>query len=387
MKRLALFLLLAPACFAQTVEIAGGSSSLLQASGASATVHFPDSSASFSAGEAYGRMGFSGDYSRSLKGWDVSVGDRPFNALAGSGAVAFGVRGLSATRHIEGGRCNGPVRAARGPIYGAGAPCWVRPSTLTVFVGATGPTYAAPFFVAGSNQHFGAGLFYRTEIVHGMESATLVTLAGPQRTALQSLTYQNAMLKLQGTGGVLTNVRYWNYSFDLHPVRLVDFNASRTTYYFATVNSAGASMQAGPLNVHGAMFESATARGQSYGAGLRASIFELRADAFKARTGTVKNFMLGERITRKLTLQQFTDGRSFNLGGTFTSNYFALSVSQAEYFMPLNPARPFQRALALQLSFRVPHDTATTIATNLDPTGHLRYGAYASSFVYGSWQP
>jgi hypothetical protein len=384
-RYLAILILFAASAHAQVVEVAGGSSTLLESSGAAATFHFQNSTEMLSVGDSNGKLGLGFADTRDFHGWTLTTGDKPFSATAGNAGTGIGVRGLSLTRHVDGRECRGPEPAMREPIFGVGSPCWVHGFTVTFFVGASGPSYASPYYQATTAQHFGAGIFAEYEVSHGLKADTLAVLAGPKKTAVGALAYRWRILKAQGAAGILEDARYWNAALDLQPARWADINTARTSYYFATVNSAGASVQAGPFNVHGAMFDSQTTRGQSYGASARFWLFDLRSDRFQSRAGTSTTSMIGERILRRLEIQEFVSNHnSFAAGGTFTSNLFVLSVSQQTYFMPLIPARPFQRSLSVQLSFRVPHDTAVTLATNVDPTGKLRYGAYASTFAYGN---
>lgn len=351
-----------PARAQVVVELAGGASTLYESSGALATIHLPNDTLVASAGESYGHFGLSAAESRDLAGWAVTVGNRQFSATAGGAGVGLGVLGVSATR-----------------------------KGLTLFAGATGPSYASPYFVSASAQHFGAGLNFDHQFSHGLKADGIAVL-GPKRTAVGALAYRWRILSASGAAGILENSRYWNTALDLQPVRWADINAARTTYQFATVNSSGASLQAGPLNFHASIFRSAQSSGEAYGAGARLGRFEVRADEFKSKYGANLAGMLGEKISRRFTVQEFINENAghigFNAGGTYSSNRFTLSISQAVYFMPLYVGRsPFQKSLALTLSFRAPHDSAATLQTNVDPTGHLKWGAFASSYAYGNWQP
>src|SRR5439155_16589265 len=49
---------------------------------------------------------------------------------------------------------------------------------------------------------------------------------------------------------------------------------------------------------------------------------------------------------------------------------------------PFRPDRPFQQALALNVSFRVSGPLQITAASNVAPDGHLRYSFSASTYLY-----
>jgi hypothetical protein len=387
--RILILFFLAVPVQAQVVELAGGSSTLYQSSGALATIHFPNSTMMVSAGTANGRLGLGFADAREFHGWDISVGDKQFSTADGGSALGIMVRGLSATRHSDTRPC--PLHPGRrgGPIFGVGAPeCWVRARTLTIFAGGTGPSYAAPYFSSATTQHIGAGIFLQQEISHGLKADFLAAVAGSKRSAVGALTYRWRILRLSGAGGVLENSRYWNASLDLQPAQWASFSAARTTYSFSTVNSASGSVLIGALNFHGSAFASGHTNGESFGAGARLGRFEMRGDIFRSRYGTNRTGMLGEKITRRFSITQFFSNAgghtSVNVGGEYHSNQFALSVGYQTYFMPLQTRQPFQRTLAVQISFRLPHDSSTTISTNLDPQGKIRYSVYGNTFAYGA---
>jgi hypothetical protein len=358
MRWFVLLFLVAP-LHAQIIEVNGGTSTLYEASGAAVTVHLPQSTAYLSAGISGGHFGVGFAESRQYHGWDTTLGDKTFSGSAGGAGVGIVVRGVSMSRH-----------------------------GLTLFAGGTGPSYSAPYYSAASTQHIGAGLFYEHKF-RGLEFSSLSATVGSQRTSVESLGYHWRVLRLSGAGGVLQNSRYLNASLDFQPWRWTGMSAARTTYSFATVNSVGGSARIGPVTLHGSAFNSRHTTGEAFGASARLYFLEIRADRFVSPVATSTTFMVGERLGRHFSIDQFiSESRghySVNFGGTYTSNRFAVSVGYQTFFMPLFVGRsPFQRALAVTLSFRLPHDTAVTLQTNVDPTGKLRYGAYGSTFEYAS---
>ena len=183
----------------------------------------------------------------------------------------------------------------------------------------------------------------------------------------------------------MQSARYWNAGLDFQPAQWVGMTAARTSYCFATVNNVGAYASIGPLNFHGNAYESGQHSGESVGAAARVDFLDLRVDRFSGGRATTTG-MVGERFGHHWTVDEFISesaGRySADLGGGYSSNRLSFSAGQSVYWMPL--LGRFQRALAVTISFHLPHDSAVTLANNVDPTGKLRFTAYGGSYLYGN---
>lgn len=366
------------------VQVSGGSSTEFQASGAAAQIHFPNSTLSASAGYADGRFVFGGSDTFGWRGWDITAGDQSLAFTAGGAGLGLSARGIGFTRRWSH-QCGGALPAAAPPLWGVGAPgCSGGTSELTFFAGATGRAYYAPFLYAGQADHAGAGFFYRRKW-RALESATLGAIAGRQYTAIESVSWRYRAVQLQGTGGVLQSARYLGGQVDIRPAQWLAFSGARTAYSFATVSSAGAYVAAGPLNFHGAVFNSGHTTGEAIGAGARLGFVDARVDSFKTRASMTTTGSLTERIGRRWHVAEFVSesgGRySLSFGGGYASNRLSVDVSQQTYFMPL--LGRFQQAAAVTLSIHLPHDSAATISTTLDPLGRVRYSAYGGTWLEG----
>jgi hypothetical protein len=98
-------------------------------------------------------------------------------------------------------------------------------------------------------------------------------------------------------------------------------------------------------------------------------------------SGTIR-----ENFSSRLSLLQLisrTNGQTtFAFGGDFTSNRLMLQADYQNVYLPFRPDHPFEQAMALNASVRVVGPMQITAASNVDPTGHLRYTFGMSTYVY-----
>ena len=101
---------------------------------------------------------------------------------------------------------------------------------------------------------------------------------------------------------------------------------------------------------------------------------------------TILSGTIRENVSSRLSLLQLisrTNGQNtFAFGGDFTSNRLMLQADYQNIYLPFRPDHPFQQALALNASVRVIGPMQITAASNVDPTGHLRYTFGMSTYVY-----
>jgi hypothetical protein len=98
-------------------------------------------------------------------------------------------------------------------------------------------------------------------------------------------------------------------------------------------------------------------------------------------SGTVR-----ENFSSRFSLLQLisrTAGQTtFAFGGDFTSNRLQLRADYQNVYLPFRPDRPFEQALALNVSLRVKGPLQVTAASNVAPDGRLRYSFGASTYLY-----
>jgi hypothetical protein len=120
-------------------------------------------------------------------------------------------------------------------------------------------------------------------------------------------------------------------------------------------------------------------------------LLEVNENWFRSKSqgepgSTILSGTIRENVSSRLSLLQLisrTNGQTtFAFGGDFTSNRLMLQADYQNIYLPFRPDHPFQQALALNASVRVIGPMQLTAASNVDPTGHLRYTFGMSTYVY-----
>lgn len=164
----------------------------------------------------------------------------------------------------------------------------------------------------------------------------------------------------------------------------------------ATVNQLSADFHLEKFYFGSGLFSSSSsglsAQGTNVYVGRRfGRLLELNENWFRSRTqgepsSTILSGTVRENFSSRFSLLQLissTNGQTtFAFGGDFTSNRLMLQADYQNVYLPFRPDHPFQQALALNASVRVVGPMQFTAASNVDPTGHLRYTFGMSTYLY-----
>lgn len=358
MWRLILFIVFLPPPLraqAQSIQISGGDSSLLNAVGAQATAYWSTTSTtSLGLGEFNGHLLPSLTQRMDYRGWTTVVGNEQESLSVDGGGIGAPLAGVSVER-----------------------------SGLKLFAGGIGQSYCGLFASGSTVRHFGGGYqFKRT--VHGVRFTSIGGIAGNQRTVLENASYHRTWLDLSGTGGWLQNAPLLNGQAGLH-LRHVGVVTSRQTLVLPartfTVSTVAASGQWKYLSGNAGRISAAQS---GLFAGLGATFKAVTAQSIYYRSG--KSATVSHTVTeryRRWTLSQSVSeasGRTtWGIGGSYQSNRLAVSVNHVETFSPLSGWRS---VMSVSLRVRV-HDTDLHYDTVTDPTGKVGYTGYASQWLYG----
>ena len=106
-------------------------------------------------------------------------------------------------------------------------------------------------------------------------------------------------------------------------------------------------------------------------------------------TGAPFRMLVGgfrETISPRLELVQLAthsgDNTTVSFGGTLTSSSFSVGAEYQTVYVPFNEEKPFQQALMLTVRLQGPGGVKAEVGSYVDPTGHVRYTAQGSQFVY-----
>jgi hypothetical protein len=120
-------------------------------------------------------------------------------------------------------------------------------------------------------------------------------------------------------------------------------------------------------------------------------LLEVNGNWFQSKSkgqvnGTILSGTIRENLSSRLSVLQLisrTNGQTtFAFGGDITSNRLMLQADYQNIYLPFRPDHPFQQALALNASVRLVGPMQLTAASNVDPTGHLRYTFGLSTYLY-----
>ena len=364
MKRLLLsfaVLALAQSARSQVVQLSAGSSTLYDASGGGATLFLRNSVSSIGVGLVDGHLRFGASTEFKWREDDVVIGDHQFGFSAGGSGMFVPVRGVFVEKKTI-------------------------KSTLSVFVGAAGQSYSAPFFNAYSAQHIGAGVVFERQLLRGFSSTSAAIVDGSMRTAFESLGWANATrsLKMYGAGGLLQNVRLANGQVSWTPIRALSLVGTQSMYTFGSAHAKVTSANAGYLyrgmSLSGGVFHSLGYMGETAGGDVRFWRLDLRSDYFKSSASHSVNSSIGERISRRFIVRQFIQGRHVTFGGSWSSNLARVDVSYDTFFYPLTTGgSPFGRALTINVHLQLPHSLSANVST-ITTAGKTLYGVYGQSY-------
>ena len=164
----------------------------------------------------------------------------------------------------------------------------------------------------------------------------------------------------------------------------------------ATVNQLAADFHVEKFYFGGGQFSSSSSGIRAQGTNLYVGrrfgrLLEVNENWFQSKSqgqpnSTVLSGTIRENLSSRLSFLQLisrTGGQTtFAFGGDFTSNRLMLQADYQNLYLPFRPDHPFQQALALNAAVRVLGPMQITAASNVDPTGHLRYTFGMSTYVY-----
>jgi hypothetical protein len=244
----------------------------------------------------------------------------------------------------------------------------------------------------GSNQKYlAAGLdaetervIFRTSYVLTGNSFQRVSLASPLSSEVDR---ENAQLLYKPFDFVSITAGHQNL---LEPVTLGGAMER------AAVNQLSADFHVGKFYFGSGQFSSTSSRlgtqgTNVYGGRRFGRVLEINENWFKSKSNggpasTILSGTIRENFSSRFSLLELisrTNGQTtVAFGGDFTSNRLMLQADYQNVYLPFRPDHPFEQALALNAGVRVVGPMQMTVASNVDPTGHLRYTFGLSTYLY-----
>jgi hypothetical protein len=409
----------------QVFQLAGGSSSLLNAEGGSVEVHAENYTGRLDLGYL-GRPSLGFFLSRPYKTAVLGAGDQQIPFVLPTDlfdhSFYFLGRGVSLTRNVG-------------------------DSRLFVFAGTTADGYFAPFLNVARIDTPSGAIFYEKQISPTLRFFSRDVFSGRQ-TSIQAIDWAARKdIKMALSAGIGNNQPYGSSSFamderwmaldasytlsgrnfqrvlaatpqlsendrenirlELRPATNVRIIVSRNNYLAsfapnqferATVEGFGASAAAAGFQLNGSYFLSATTAGNSSAMdlGVHRNLtrrLEIGTDYLRSgyMKGAVAHSVIGnvrEIFNSRLSISQIishTNGQTtVDFGGNFISNIVTLSVDYQTLFLPFAQSAPGQlkQVMVLGVHFQLPHGVQFNMDTDVTPLGQVRYTAYGSTYAY-----
>jgi len=338
------------------VQLAGGSSTLYEASGGGATVFWPNFNLDFGGGLVNGTPAVNVAAKFLWRGWDTTVGNQAFNSTVGSAGLFTNVLGLTLAK-----------------------------KDLVLFAGDVQPLLGGSFFKGTRlGLRGGAGSFYHHRFKSGWGVSSLAVASGAKLTSLGDVGYHRGNFDADGGGG-------WLLSKSLSQARMTyrfDGHLALSTNFLRTQGATFATIMGATGIGHVSVYLSkilGSRQGETYGGNVRVGIFDAGASYIAFKGNTSLGISLGERLGRHFILREYatrSQGRwGVSLGGGFTTNRFSIDVSQSTFFVPFGNA-PLQRSLLATLHLQIPwRSVSLNLASGVTPDGKIRYGIDGTTFI------
>ncbi len=422
---LAASMLLSARAAAQVFRVQGGTSTMLNAQGGSVEFKAPNYDGSVNLGYFEGHFRYGAENRYAFHNFTLLTGDEsvPFVLPTDvfDASHYFSVRGIGVT-HKDG----------IGKYY--------------AFAGTTSTWLGTGLFTAATSDDPVGMLFYERKINEHFKFFSRNIVSRRQTLLEGLEFQPNRSVKASVTAGIGSNQRYFAASFDAEtqklifrtsyvltgnsfqrislasplssevdkgnaqllykPLEYVSFTAGHQNLLepvtlggsmeHATVNQLSADLHVEKFYFGSGMFFSSSAGLNTQGTNLYVGrrfgrLLEVNENWFKSKSegqpgSTILSGTVRENFSSRLSLLQLisrTNGQTtVSFGGDFTSNRLMLQADYQNLYLPFRPDHPFEQALALNAAMRIVGPLQITAASNVDPTGHLRYTFGMSTYLY-----
>src|SRR6266498_2107048 len=417
--------LLATGASAQVFRVQGGTSTMLNAEGGSVEFKAPNYDGSFGLGYYNGQVMFGGETRYKYHAYTVLAGDDsvPFTLPTDifDSSHYFSARGAGITRSD-------------------------RDRSVYAFAGTTSTWLGTGFFNAATSDSPVAIFFYRRKLSDNLRFVSRNIASSRHTAPESLEFTPQKWMKASATGCVGSNQKYFAAGIDTETQKLAfksSYVVTGDMFRRVTVISPDSSevnkgnvqmlyrpndyvsVMTGhqnilqPLTVGGPM-ESASVDQISTDLHVHRFYFSTGLFTSKATVGNTRatNLYVGRRIGQRFEVNtNYFDSQSSNgygtailsgtirenfssrfsllqlisrtagqttfaFGGDYISNRLMVGADYQNVYLPFRPDRPFQQALALNVSLRVSGPLQITAASNVAPDGHLRYSIGASTYLY-----
>jgi hypothetical protein len=358
-----LALLVVPMCRGQTFDVAGGHDGMIGngVTGVYVSTWLPD-------------------------GWNIASG-------WGSNGVGFSARRLFSLGTLVLGDSipsfNTPGIGLATPVRGA---AFTMKNGVTFFAGATGDSFTEPFLQTQNKfESLGGGILYTRKLSDGLTFAGAALSAKHKDSAVASLLETQKHFSAYLSGGLVQSNPALDYGVSGQS-SIFTAALSRSTLIENNLSTSFADEMVGAhfgnASVGASRFSGKTSGDSFFGfwqvretTGIRA-LYLTAANERVWDAGIVQK-ILGSRFSISPGANHADGTWSWNVGGTFTSNPLAISVSYEEFFLPLALKNPWEKTLLVSIALQLPHSARATVRSLLNANGQTKWTTYGDKYLVG----
>ena len=411
MKSVCLLLLVSVTALAQGVEVSAGDSTVMQASGAEAKLLFNNSETDISGGVFSGHVYGGVTEKTEWHGSSITVGDLLFpyqiktdisnqvpllsamgllvtkktktvrtSCFTGESATSiflpymFGSRGSTPTGGCLFSKDFGKMTLDSDEIFSSKMTAIQTltlhtPVVLTAAIGLGGDALFAAAKAEYRNEH------WHSEINYTKRSTSFQRVLLPNYTTVEN----------NGLGLVQ---EFTSSHFSFGGYRTDYLSDLKTGLVQSTVNSVNSGGSYSFVNANGSFFFGGSngekISGETLGAGATFSAITVRANWYKSKNGSFDSLTVSEKLTRHISVNEFVQLHSVNVGGEYHSNLISVSGGYVVQYLPVTGS--FAKVLSAQVTLQLPNASQLTAGTITTPTGGVRYSIYGNKYTEGSSQ-
>ena len=244
----------------------------------------------------------------------------------------------------------------------------------------------------GGGSPYVASSFSQTSSKFDLKAAFSQSGDGFRRMAQSSPTIS----EVDGANASVT-YRPWNFfGLTTSHNRYITFDSTQGRSLTASTNQGSATLAVAQFGMGGSVYQTSisghTAQAYSLFASrliqrwLTTSVTAFRSERWGGGSDTMVVMNLREKIHPRLAISQFitrADGSTTaTFGGEFYTNPLRVSVDYQNLYVPFDLNHPFRQALSLSVTTKIVRGSELTVSTFADPTGKLRYTFSMNRYLY-----
>jgi hypothetical protein len=347
-----LLILFAGPLYAQSIDIAGGQSTVNGTAGAGGTFYFADQTVYLGGGKG---IGFSDKFK--WNGYDVIAGDAFFGYSIDGAGISESNRGLQIAKKTD-------------------------HRTVAVFAGLTGLSYAMPFFTSMYQAKYPGAGFYVNQKYKRFTFSSLDVFAR-RKNIIQSAKYDGKIIQFYGYGGILNSAWTSGATFVFKPTPKFCLVGSESKQLDFSSESVSVSSAINFLNLSASAIKATQSglgtKGESASIGAHWKLLRVASSYYNSNGHQQVLNSLTEQIEHWSLTEAINNKNQFQYGASYHRNAFAVSFNHSIIF---EPGLGYQQILNVAISFHI-HDTGLSTSAYMLPGHKFKYQLNGDDWLQG----